>query len=279
MKTINEGKNNGNVNGSKPTVFSQIMNLHCELRAEIGLEPLPHWKQTAETPRWTKNICRSLRNTILRSILKLRPKGKVNWRNYGRSIGFMERYKTFLAKDMPEILKEEGFNKKVSKKKWKKIQPLLGEKEMRQYYLKILERSPKDRTPMSKLLEEVLVRQLVNLEQHKETAFFHLANQDAKTTKMFLKGMSEGYTIFLNEEGEFSGDDRRANIHFELLAWRHDIEKMRKSVPAKTKNNLFGELKKLPEFKNKTQDWFNDVCKDIKLGIGKPGRPWQFSQA
>ena len=148
---------------------------------------------------------------------------------------------------------------------------------MRQYYLKILERPANDKTSLRKLFEAILTKVLVNLEKHKEVADFHLANQDAKTAQMFLKGMSEGFTIFLNTEGEFSGDDRRADIHLELLAWQYDIEKMRRSVPQKTRNNLFSEIKKLPEYKNKTQDWFNDVCKDIKLSMGKPGRPWQYS--
>ncbi len=94
---------------------------------------------------------------------------------------------------------------------------------------------------------------------------------------MFLKGMGEGYTAFLNEEGEFSGDDRRADIHLELIAWQHDIEKMRKSVLPKTRNDLFREIKKLPEFKTKTQSWFNDVLKDIKLTGWKKGHPYQFS--
>ena len=265
------------VNRSQPTFFELTMNLQCDLRAEAGLEPLPHWKQTRETPQWTKNICRNLRNTIFKSVLKLRPKGKVNWRNYGRCIGIMERFKTFVAKDVPRILKEDGFDK-VSKKKWDKIQPLLGEEEARQYYLKILERPANDNTLLSELVAITLERQIVNLEKHKQTAFYHLVNQDAKTTAIFWKGMSEGYTVFLNEEGQFSGDDRRADIHLELLAWQYDIEKMRKSVLPKSRNYLFGELKKLPEFKNKTQDWFNDVCKDIKLKGWNRGRSWQFSQ-
>jgi hypothetical protein len=203
----------------------------------------------------------------------LKPKKrKVNWRYYGRMIGIMERYKTFLAKDVPHILKKEGLSR-MSKKEWKKIQPRLGLKEARQYYLKILGRPKDDRTPLLKLTVIALEKQLAHLENLKQAAFFHLASQTAKTTNVFLKGMSEGYNAFLNEAGEFSGDDRRADIHLELLAWQHDIEKMRRSVPQKYNKHLVAELKKLPEYKNKTTDWFNDVFKDIKFSVGARGRP------
>src|ERR1035441_7111511 len=121
-------------------------------------------------------------------------------------------------------------------------------------------------------------------------AFYHLAHQSAKTGKLFLKGMEEGYTAFLNEDGEFTGDDRRgglhielrggqADIHMELLAWQHDIEKMRRMIPAKNNQHLVSELKTNSEFKNKSQDWFKEVFKDIKLSIGPRGRPRKFSRA
>lgn len=279
QKAKNENEKHGTAKCSQPTVFELLMNLQCDLRVEMNLEPLPHWKQTSQTPDWAKIIYRKLCSTILKSVLKLRPKSKtkVNWRNYGRIIGLNERYKTFLAKDAPQILQREGFNK-ISKKKWDKIQPLLGEEDARQYCLKFLDRPANDNTSLSELAEIVLRRQLENLEKQKQIAFWHLANQSAKTVAIFLKGMGEGYTVFLNEEGEFSGDDRRAGIHLELIAWQYDIEKMRRLVPHKTSNHLIGELKTLPEFKNKTQDWFQDVFKDIKLSIGRRGRPWQFSK-
>jgi hypothetical protein len=262
----------------EPTTFEFMMNAQCDLRVEAGLEPLPHWKPTRNTPEWVKNTCRKLCNTILKPILKLRFKGKVNWRNYGRCIGIIERYKTFLAKDVAQIFKKDGLDK-IGKKKWAKIQPLLGEEEARQYYLKKLGRPANDKTPLLELFEIGLEGQLTNLEKQKQTAFAHLANQSAKTVKIFLKGMSEGYTAFMNVEGEFSGDDRRADIHLELIAWQHDIEKMRKSVLHKTSNHLIVELKKLPEFKNKRNDWFKDVFKDIHLSIGRRGRAPNFAQA
>lgn len=279
-KVKSNHEQSGTAKRSQPTAFEFMMNLQCDLRAEVGLEPLPHWKQTRQTPNWTKNICRKLRSTILKSVLKLKPKSetKVNWRYYGRSIGIMERYKTFLAKDVPQILEQEGFSQ-ISEKEWAEISPRLGEEEARRYYLKHLKRPADDDTSLSALTDEALEKQWQHLEKLKQIAFFHLANQSAKTTAVFLKGMSEGYTAFLNEAGEFSGDDRRADIHLELLAWQYDIEKMRRLVPSRNNKHLIGELKKLPAFKTRTEAWFNEVFKDLKLSIGRRGRPLGFSRA
>ena len=276
-------KNNeqpGVIKHTPPTAFELLMNLQCDLRAEMNLDPLPHWRQTRPTPDWAKNICGKLRRTILKSVLKLRPKSQteINWRNYGRCIGIMERYKTFLNQDVPRILEKEGFND-ISPEKWGKIQPLLGEETAREYYLKVLKRPADDPAPLTELVELAIQKQSEHLEALKQVAFYHLAHQSAKPGKIFLKGMSEGYTAFLNEDGEFAGDDRRADIHLELLAWQHDIEKMRRIIPQKNNQHLVSELKKLSEFKNKSQDWFKDVFKDVKLSIGPRGRPRKFSRA
>ncbi len=225
----------------QPTVFELLMNLQCDLRAELGLAPLPHWTQTRETPPWIKNLCHNFRRTIFKSILKLKPRRKVNWRYFGRMIGIMERYKTFLAMDVPAILKAEKLDK-ISEAKWEKIQPLLGEETAREDYLKVLERNAGDNTSLDELVSVAIQKQVAQLEMHKETAFSFLVNQSAKITALFMKGLGEGYIAFLTEECDFSGDDRRANIHLELLAWQRDIEKMRRSVPKKYNKDLIGEL-------------------------------------
>lgn len=270
-------ENPGRLVPCKPTAFELMMNVQCGLRAELGLEPLPHWKETIETPAWTKNIYHKLRNTILKSIVKLKPNGTVNWRNYGRCMGVIERYKTFLAHDAPQALKAEGFDK-ISERDWQKIQAHLGEEQAREYCLKLLKLSADDKTPLSELADKVLELQLENLEKQKQIAFGHLANQAAKTTALFMKGIAEGYTVFLNEEGQFTGDDRRADIHLELIAWQHDIEKMRKLALPGSRKKLCDELREIAGYHYRGHDWFDDVFKDIKLSLSKPGRPRQISK-
>lgn len=277
-KAKNQNEQLGVVKHSPPTAFELLMNLQCDLRAEMNLDPLPHWQQTRPPPAWVKNVCGKLRRTILKSVMKLRPKPEagINWRNYGRVIGIMERYKTFLNVDVPRILEKEGFND-ISPERWEKIQPVLGEETARDYYLKVLKRPADDPAPLAELVGLAIEKQLENLEALKQVAIYHQASQSAKTVSVFLQGVGEGYTAFLNEDGEFAGDDRRADIHLELLAWQHDIEKMRRIIPTKNNQHLVSELKKLAEFKNKSGDWFKEVFKDIKLSIGSRGRPRKFS--
>jgi hypothetical protein len=267
------------MNASQPSLFVRMMDMQSELRAECDLAPLPFWKRPTQTPKWSKNIYGQLRKTIMKSVLKLRPKkNQINWRNYGRSIGLMERYKTFLIKDAPQMIGELDL-KNINEDKWNKIKAIFGEEDARKYCLKVLERPSTDSTSLFELALLALEKNLLILEKMKQTAFMHIIHQDAKTHHVFLKGMAEGYTMYLNTNGEFSGDDRRADVHFELLAWQYDIEKLRKLVlPINKKKTLFNEFKKLPEFKNKKQNWFDDVCKDVKLSFGQYGRPWQFSQ-
>jgi len=277
-----DDKSGSKVNGSatgrnvEPTIFARMMDLQCELRDAAGMQPLPGWEKPGNTPVWVKIICIRYRQTILKSVMKLKPGRRVNWRNYGRCIGLMERYKTFIGKDVPNILKKEGLLK-LSKEKQAKLKAASGEKEMRQYYLKLLNRRPTDRTSLAKLVEMALSRQLENLERHRQVAFYHLTQQDAKTTAIFWKGVSEGYSIFINEEGEFSGDDRRTGIYSELLSSQYEVEKMRRVLPAKSRVDLRAELKKSPTFQDRGQCWFNDVCDEIKLSMRGSGRPHSFS--
>jgi hypothetical protein len=262
-----------------PTVFEVTMNLQCDLRAELDLSPLTHWQQTRKTPHWSKNICQNLGKTILKPIKKLRPvvAGTVNWRHYGRLIGIGARCVTFFKHDVPRMM-EKDFGD-VSEERWQRIESKLGLDDARQYCLKVLERPADDTIFDDDLFDLLVEKQFARLEQIKQTAFALVAAQSAEISDLFFKGMSEGYTTFLNNAGEFSGDDRRADIHFELLGWQFNIEKMRRSVIPKNNNHLIVELKKLEEFKNKSGDWFKDVFKDIKLSIGRRGRPLKFAQA
>lgn len=201
-----------------PTAFELVMNYRCDMHTELGIAPPPHWQKTHETPKWTQNIYRNFFKTILKPLLKLRPKRKVNWRYFGRIIGILERFKTFWLHDVEAILKAEGLDK-ISEAEWARIQPLFGEELAREYYLKVLRLPAASIIGDECLVEMMLHKQFVVMEKMKQNAFFLIGFQDAKTTELFLQGMREGYTAVLNADGEFSADDRRADIHLELLAW------------------------------------------------------------
>jgi hypothetical protein len=263
---------------SPPTCFEVVMNMQCDMRAELRLEPLDNWKKTRETPKWSKNIYRNFGKTIFKSLRKLRPRGSVNWQNFGCIIGIGERYVAFIKHDVPRMFKEDGFDK-ISEERLERIKAQLGLDQMRKYILEILERPSDDKISDNELFDLAFEKQFTNLEKLKQATFSLVAELNPKNKALFFKGMEQGFRMFLNEAGEFSCDDRRTYIHMELLAWQHDIEKMKRSVLPKNNMHLIGELKKLPEFKKRTNDWFTDVFKDIKLSVGKHGRPPRYSQA
>lgn len=276
---MKKSKNRGASEKAPLTIFERAMNLQaemfevCKVRVPLGLKP------PVDSPTWKKNIFLKLRNTIFQSFLKLRPsRKKVNWRNYGRTIGCLERYKAFLSEDLPRIMKELGLDK-ITDEQWKQIWPELGVEKARENCLKYLNRPADDPIPDEELFELALERQLEHHEKLKQIAYGHLAAQDAKTTALFLKGVHEGYSTFLNVDGHFSGDDRRFSIYCELLVMEEEIKKMRRMIPPKNNQHLIGELRKSSEFRSKTDDWFKEVFKDIKLSIGQRGRPAKFAGA
>ena len=247
------------------------MDLKASLRQAAGLEPMPYWERSKPEPEWGRNISLRLRNTILKSICKLRPNGEINWRNYGRCIGLLERYKTFQEHDVPRILHENQLDE-LTEEEWSKLQPQLGEEQARQYYLKILGRPGDDKATLDEVLELVRQRETEHLDKIRETAVYFVAQQTARDAKLFWEGVGEGYSLFLDEMGKFSGDDRRANVYMELLSIQNEIEKMRRKLPAISRNDLREELKKSPDFEDRGQKWFNDVCDEIELSMKGQGR-------
>jgi hypothetical protein len=249
-----------------------MMNYRCDMHAELGIAAPPHWEKTSDTPGWVKNIYKHFRRTLLKPLLKLKPNRKINWRYLGRIVGIMERFKKFFTHDVPAILKAEGIDK-ISDKEWAEIEPLLGFERAREYYLQVLNLPANSIISNVRLAEMTLYKQLVNLEAMKQRLLLHLSYQDAKTSDLFWEGVSEGHTAVLNTDGEFTADDRRADIHMELLAMQYEVEKMRRILPPKNSKHLVAELRKNPEFKSRTDDWFKDVFKKLKLSIGPRGRP------
>lgn len=279
IKTF-ENKASGAVfaNWTGPSIFARMMNIQCELMEAMGLPPMDDWESTHPVPAWVKNTCIRYRQTIFKAVLKLKPGRRVNWRNYGRCIGLMERCKAFYAHDLPMILKREGLHR-LTKRQQSVLDELSGEQEMRQYYLKKAKRPADDPISTEELAEIFSRQQIEQLNKHREIALYHIAKQDTKTQAIFWKGIEEGYSILLNPEGEFSGDDRRADVHGALLAFQYEVEKMRRTLPAKTRNDLRNEMVKLSLFQDNGQAWFNEVCKDVKLSMKGRGAPHKLTRA
>ena len=177
--------------------------------------------------------------------------------------------------DAPRILEAEFGD--LTEEEWQRIEPQLGLDKLRVELIKALNRPVSDDEPLEKLCEEVLERQWKHFEMMRQNALCHVSQQDAKTTVLFYKGVAEGYTIFLDEDGHFSGDRGRTDIYLELIACQLEIEKMRRMLPAKSCDDLYNYLKQGVKFPTNGRAWLHDICDEIRLSMKSRGRPHKFS--
>jgi len=254
-----------------PTICDQLLVLGAALNKEMDITsakepPEPKF----EMPQWCWNIIKQLGKTILRPITKLRPTVNVDWRNYGRMVTVMERFKAFYEYDLPRILEEEFGD--MTAEQWERIEPQFGLDKIRAKMVKLLDRPVADDEPFEKLADEVWCRILGNLERQRQTALYHVAQQSPKVAAHFYKGMGEGYGLLIDERANFCGDRGRTNIHFSLLACMMEVEKIRRTLPPTTRSQFYDELGKVFKLSPKAYDWFNDVCDDIKFPLNNLGR-------
>jgi hypothetical protein len=258
----------------QPTVFEHSVAVAAALYKEAGV-PIPETlpKPKFALPDWCGNIVKQLGKTILKPVLKLRPNGKVDWRNFGRLVGIAERYKAFILHDMPRILEQELGD--ITEEQWKRVEPLFGINEARVHLVKLLNRPVADTETVEDLVDEALMLQLEVFDKMRQNALFLVASQDAKTMALFYKGFAEGFNCFLDEEGNFCGDRGRTNIHLILLACMMEVEKLRRIAPPTTRPRYYDELTPVYRLSPRAYDWFNDVCDDIKFPLNHLGRKRQ----
>jgi hypothetical protein len=311
-KKNEDSQASANVKIGKPTLFDFLGDVQLGMANSMNLavKQKPA-KSRRALPKWSEKIIDGFRKTIFKPILKLKPKRKMDWQNYGKIIGVLDRQVTFFTIDIPRIIKEDGWNK-ITSKQWDKIWLQMGGdqllQEARQVLIKALNRPVADDEPLEKLAMEVLdqSRQQIskfinrpvsddepleelamevleqpfkNLAMHKQIAFQHVSQQSAKNNAKFLKGMAQGYSLFLDEQGDFCGDRGRANIQLELLSSQREIEKMRRVLPARSLSNLqnfVGQSFQFHPDPEKSKRWFKDVCDDICLSMKGRGRPHKF---
>ena len=215
-----------------------------------------------------------LRKTVMRPVLKLKPRGNVNCKDYGKIIGVLGRQITFLEVDIWEIMKAHGLDK-ITDEEWEKIQP---EVQMRDHLIRVLKREVGDDEKTEDLANEALNRKIENLKTIKQAGFIFIAKQSAKDQSLFFDGLAQGYKLFLDDAGNLCGDRGRTGIYMDLLASQHEIEKMRRMLPPKNDGDLYDSLKSWHKFSGSDREqniaWLRDVCDDISLYMtGKRGRP------
>ncbi len=267
-----EKRANARSGPGKPSVFEQLDAIGYELGEQVGLAPDPKIpKPKVQVPVWCRIIGNRFCRTIWKPILKLRFNGKVNWRNYGRMIGIVERSKTFWTTDFSRIINEEFGD--LTKREAKKIEAQISREEIRARCVKALGRKVGKDESLEKLVDELLERRLEEHDRLREIAFRHVARQPAKISIQFFEGVAEGYRCFLDAEAKFSGDRGRTETYMSLLPYMLEVEQMRKLQPPITRAKFYDTLSEIFRLPPKVYDRFNDICDDIKFPLNNLGRP------
>lgn len=216
-------------------------------------------------PEWCVYIVRQLQKTIFKRIIDLDSKQTVDWCKYGKMIGVIDRYESWLTFNVPEAIKREGWDK-LSPLQERKIESLFTDIELRADMEKRLGRKIKAGEHPDDLANESLAKQAESFRTIKQDAEKKASAQKPKNLSKFLKGRAEGYELFLDEDGQFAGDRGRTNLYFDMLALREEIEKLAAVKPRMTRSGLQKWL--LTEGKVKMsndREWFDHFCDEIHL--------------
>jgi len=199
-----------------------------------------------ELPQWAKNICEQLRLTIFKRVLELQPQGgEMDWRNFGRTMGLCQRLAVYLKKCFAET----------------DFKPAAASSELSDASRPIL-------VPPKDLLNQVE-------DAFRDSIDAALA-QSSENQLEFLSGLTEGYELFLDARGQFSGDRGRTTVYFELLSRWQEIEALRQSKPPLSRLQLYQLFApSLGDSKLDRLAWFKDVCDDIGLIMKERGRPFK----
>ena len=201
-------------------------------------------QNTTDYPSWCLKIVQRLDSTILKSLQVIQPKdGHMSLRNCGRLFGILKRTLFFIKHEMAKQLKDIFPEEKLTPDE---INQMISE------YSEIF-------NPYQWLYEKAMLEgsQLTPIQQ-----------------KEFYQGFAEGLSMFLNEDGQLTGERERISIYLILWILHPEIEKMRNErLTRKKLLEWLADNTNLSLRNSDTEDWFSDVCDDIGLSLKRPGCP------
>ena len=230
-------------------------------------------------PAWCEKIIERLKRTIFKRMLESRPEGaSVGPYTHGKYVGLVVRCCSFFQKDAPRILANEGLAE-LSVEAEEKISAGMGFEKHREDLLRTIGKPANDPVPTDVLVVEVAERQLDFLEHMQNVGLAVIPTLKPEDQSLFLEGLCEGHGLLLDDKGEFSGEVRRAEIYFTLLASWVEIEQMRQAKPAKSRPDLLRWLEKqcCRQIVDSEQK-FNEACREIGLDMKGSGRPRKASK-
>jgi hypothetical protein len=243
-------------------------------RGQGSVEP----ELSACLPPWCHRIAEQFAKTILKPLIVLDPKGEFDARNFGRMTGLFLRAGVFVFKEIEPQLRKDGLWD-LSKSEQTKLKEVSGLELLFPIASKRLNLPIKNENQFFHQVEKQGEKGAIKWLESLKTVLVHLWGQSIEEQHRFLCGIPEGFMMFLDTEGQFTGDRGRTNLYINLLVHWTEIAAMQKAEPAKSRRDLQQWLiaeAKIPI--SNDEDWFDHLCDEIGLVMKGVGRPVNRNQ-
>jgi hypothetical protein len=271
----------GTVIGPQHTLCGRIVPMMAALRlavCRVASQPLPVTDPAHPFPEWGHNIAHELTRTVFKGIVDMAPQGQRKLQNkIGRVIGLTIRMVIFYWKDVPAVIKQEGFNNLTTAQE-QKIEKAFG------WQLLLPQASQEAGRPIKtkSQLRRHLVRKLTKFIRQQATAsgklIWFVLNQSPADILEFLQGLVQGFQCFLKPDGEFAFRGKRTEVYFTLLMYWPEIEEMRQAQPPVTRPFLLRWLNEQEGKEFSDDKIFSGLCEDINLDLARPGHPFKINE-
>ncbi len=266
----------GETNGPEHQLFGRLAPiceaLHRAVLRRAG-KSLQRPVLSHATPEWCDRIADKLVLTIFKRLADLSPQEKFDARNYGRIVGFMIRGIIHLCQEVPAQFKREGLSD-LSPEKEKKLEAMFDTPAILAFASNKFGRVIANEDELIKAGTEELQKTV----DHQVTALLlvgrYLLNRPIAEQHEFLCGIPDGFSLFLKNDGSYTGERPRTELYLLLLMYWSEIVEMQKADPPKTCKFLLDWLEK-QEGKQLVNDekQFNGLCCEIGLVMAPPGHP------
>jgi|ERR1035438_2906516 hypothetical protein len=191
----------------------------------------------------------------------------------GQMVGLCIRMAVYFYKDVPAQMERDGFNKFTPEQNHK-LENMIGWELLSPHASELAGRPITGKVELWKFYRQRILNFVTHLTRINVNLAFFILHRPVKEIFQFLSGLPKGFKAFLDFDGEFAKKGKRTEIFLLLLMFWPEIEEMRKSKPANTRQSLLDWLEKQEERQLVTDPKiYFAICDDIDLDMTTPGHP------
>lgn len=266
--------NHGQTAEAVPNIIERVLPLLHEIIRQSGYQgpPLLPVIESPALPPWVTSVCGMLAKTIFKTTGTLKVGKELDFHLFGKLVGVLLRMGYAVLVEMPrevEALKLDD----LPKEKQDRIEKALDLSPVRPNLLNAAQVPPDTTKSNDELLGDVFGLKAELLGEKVVSLVMTSLSQPPHLTIQFLRGLPEGYTMFLMENGEFAGDRGRTKDYMALLAFWPEIEALRADGGI-SRERLYKTLCRWDDtLLQNNPDRFEHLCEEIGLTLKKPGPP------